>query len=248
MKAMIFAAGLGTRLKPFTLHHPKALVEVGGKPMLQHVIENIARAGIHQIIINVHHFADQIAGFVSANHNFGQEILISDETDELLDTGGGLLNVRSFLDCEKEPFLVHNADILTDLPLRYLIDSHCASGADVTLLADRRTSQRQLWFSAEEKRLRGWSNSATGASLPPGYDPSLTADTPLAFGGVHVISPSIFPYLEAVDKKAFPIVPVYVSACRQLNIRAYQPEAGSYRWFDIGKPEALERARESFED
>ena len=117
MKAMIYAAGLGTRLRPLTDDRPKALIEVGGKPMLQHVIENIKKAGITRAVVNVHHFAGKVIDFLDRNGNFGIDIAISDESDRLLDTGGGLLKARPLLDGD-EPILLHNADILTDLDLR----------------------------------------------------------------------------------------------------------------------------------
>ena len=137
MKAMVFAAGLGTRLRPLTDNKPKALVEVVGIPMLQHVIQNLAYYGFHDIVINVHHFSKQIIDFLKRNDNFGQNIAISDESDCLLDTGGGILNARHLLD-DGEPFLVHNSDILTNLDLKQLYDYHLSNQADATL-PDART-------------------------------------------------------------------------------------------------------------
>lgn len=128
MKAIIFAAGLGTRLKPFTLEHPKALVEVQGKPMLQRVIERLRVAGISEIVVNVHHFARQIIDFITVNDGFGCDISISNETDMLLDTGGGIAKAAPLLDGD-EPFIAYNADILSDFNIRDMIDAHRLSGA-----------------------------------------------------------------------------------------------------------------------
>ena len=143
MKAMIFAAGLGTRLRPFTLEHPKALVPVGGKPMLRRVIEKLRDSGITRMVINTHHFADQIADYLRDNDNFGCDIDISFEP-ELLDTGGGLLKARPLLDDgTDEPVLIHNADILTDFPIKEMKHCFLDNEADVTLLVDRRDTDRK---------------------------------------------------------------------------------------------------------
>ena len=136
MKAMIFAAGLGTRLKPFTDFHPKALAEVCGRPMLGVVIERLKMAGISEIIVNVHHFADQIVDYLHRNNDFGVRLHISDETSELLDTGGGILAARRWLDGD-EPFVVHNADILTDVDIAGMLSVARSTGAALTLLVER---------------------------------------------------------------------------------------------------------------
>lgn len=234
---MIFAAGLGTRLRPLTDNKPKAMVPIAGKPMLQHVIENLKSYGFNDIIINVHHFGEQIIDFVKDNNNFGINIAISDERGELLDTGGGILKAKSFLDGE-EPFLVHNADILTNLNLKDLYNYHINHKADATLLVAPRTTQRYLVFD-NTNRLCGWTNIATGECRPAGFDASAEGLAKLAFGGVHVISTSIFKALrEYTDKHKFSITPFYVDTCRILKIMGYQP-AEHYNWFDIGKPETL---------
>ena len=156
MKAMIFAAGLGTRLKPLTDHMPKALVPVAGKPMLEHVIEKLKASGFNEIVINVHHFGNQIIDFLKEKDNFGIQIWISDETEELLDTGGGIKKAAHFFD---EPFLVHNADILSNVNLKDLYEFHQASKNDATLLVSPRKTVRYLLFN-EENRLCGWVNKA----------------------------------------------------------------------------------------
>ena len=145
MKALVFAAGLGTRLRPLTDHKPKALVELCGVTMLERVITNIKNCGITDVVVNVHHFGDQIIDFLKNKDNFGINITISDERDLLLDTGGGILKARHLLEGD-EAFLVHNADILTDLNLAEMIAYHKANGADVTLLAKQRSTQRYLVF------------------------------------------------------------------------------------------------------
>ena len=245
MKALVFAAGLGTRLRPFTLEHPKALVPMAGVPMLQRVIEKLKQAGITDITVNVHHFADQIIDFLDRNGGFGTDIKISDERDLLLDTGGGILKARALLG-EDEPFLVHNADIFTDFPLQEMIERHASTGADITLLADARNTSRYIIFSPEGK-MTGWTNITTGQVLPEGFKPD-PGSLQLAFGGVHILSPSVFPVLEKHSgERAFPIMPFYISECRTLDIRAYTPSA-PYRWHDIGKPESLRAAELSMSE
>ena len=162
MKALIFAAGIGSRLKPFTLHHPKALAEVGGMPLLQHVVERLRdEGGIREMVVNVHHFPDQIRDFLAANANFGIDVQISDESSELLDTGGGLLKAWKLLDpAPDDAILLHNADILTDFPIAEFIDNHTHSGRDVSLLVQRRQSSRMLWLD-KDVWLRGCSVLST---------------------------------------------------------------------------------------
>lgn len=240
MKALVFAAGLGTRLRPLTDHKPKALVELCGVTMLERVITNIKSCGITDVVVNVHHFGDQIIDFLKDKDNFGINITISDERDLLLDTGGGILKARHLLEGD-EPFLVHNADILTDLNLAEMIAYHKANGADVTLLAKQRSTQRYLVFG-ENNQMVGWTNIATGevkpADLVVKQENSL-----LAFGGVHVISPRIFDSLArfATEPK-FSIMQYYIAACRDISIAGYNPDG--YNWFDIGKIETLQKAEQ----
>lgn len=239
MKAMIFAAGLGTRLRPLTDDLPKALVTVDGIPMLGRVIEKLKDAGIDHIIINVHYLADKIRNYLQENNNFGISIDISDESDLLLDTGGGILKAREWLD-DGEPFVVHNADILTDFDLRAMIERHERSCADVTLhVADRKTSRKLLFDS--EMKLCGWKNEKTGEVKLVSVD--LTHTCGLGFGGVHIISPDrFFPLLEKYsDGGPFSITPFYVDNCRQLDIRGYIPQEAC-GWHDIGSIEKLREA------
>ncbi|MGN1244989.1 MAG: NDP-sugar synthase, partial [Muribaculaceae bacterium] len=231
MKAMIFAAGLGTRLRPLTNDRPKALVEVAGKPMLRRVIDNLVSYGFDDIVVNVHHFGEKIIDYVAQNNAFGVNIHISDERGLLLDTGGGILKAREWLDGD-EPFLVHNADILTDLNLCDFYDYHCRHQADASLLTKERVTARYLIFDASD-RLSGWINKSTGQVLPEGLDYRPGAFKEMAFGGVHVISPRIFTALDeyarsiAPDGDAevkFSIVPFYVAMCRRLKIMSYAPD------------------------
>lgn len=247
MKALVFAAGLGTRLRPFTCKHPKALVEVAGKPMLRHVIDRLTNAGVDEIVVNVHHFADQIINYLRREESeIPARIHISDESDRLLDTGGGILKARKWLD-NGTPFIVHNADILCDTDLYSMVAQHISKDADATLLVADRETSRKLLFDADG-RMRGWINLSTGETkfAPELADkPEVSALTQLAFGGIHVLSPSVFPLLEEYAKadNKFSIVPFYIYNTHALNIRAFAPTHGSYMWMDIGKPESLEKAR-----
>ncbi len=243
MKAMIFAAGLGTRLRPLTSDKPKALVEINGVTLLERVIVNLRNAGFCDIVVNVHHFADLIIDFLRRNHNFGINIVISDERDLLLDTGGGVLNARPFLD-GNEPFLLHNVDILSTVNLEQMYNQHIRSGALASLLVKDRVTSRYFLFN-DSSRLCGWTNVKTGDVLPAGIDAD--AFRRLAFGGIHVISPEIFPLLKkyANDEKVFSLVPFYIGNCSRTHIIAYEP-AYDYKWIDVGKLNAVEEAKSLF--
>lgn len=228
MKALIFAAGLGTRLKPFTESHPKALVPVGGEPMLGRVIRAVKDAGVSEIVVNVHHFADQIEQFLAANGNFGVDIRVSDERRLLLDTGGGLLHARRFLD-GTEPILLHNADVLTDFPL-----SGLTLRGDATLAVSSRASSRQLRFDPEG-RLCGWINHNSGETKGRTEGGELRS-----FNGIHLVSPRIFPALEDYGEEVFSLTPFYVKNASKLEIYAH--DISRYKWFDVGRPESLDAA------
>ena len=245
---MIFAAGLGTRLRPLTNDRPKALVEVAGKPMLQRVIERLKAAGVDEVVINIHYFGDKVTEFLEQNDNFGLTVHISDErqwSDEPLETGGGILKARQWLEGDT-PFIVHNADILTDLDLSAFYRNHCEHAALASLLVKERNTQRYILFG-EDNRLHGWTNIATGEVKPKGVDLDLHALSKRAFGGVHIISPDIFPLLEeyAAGRLAFGIIPFYLDACQHYPIYGYEPQE-AYTWFDIGKPETLKTAEAFF--
>lgn len=244
MKAFIFAAGLGTRLRPLTDSMPKALVEVGGMPAIQHVIERIKMAGIKDVVINVHHFPDMVRNFFERNCNFGLNVKISDESELLLDTGGGLYKALPLLGGD-EPVLLHNADIVTDISLADMMSEYGADRPDALLLVSERASSRQLLFDASEC-MNGWQNVATGETRPAGL--SVTGLRSLAFGGVHIISPSMFPFLKEYAEghgPVFSITPFYIEACRRFDIRAFVP-AHPFKWYDIGRLESLKAARNAF--
>ncbi len=245
MRALIFAAGLGTRLYPLTQSRPKALVEVGGEPMLSRVIRNLKAAGVTHAVINVHHFADMIANYLHDNANFGIDIAISYEPDAPLETGGGLLNARPLFPGD-EPILLHNADIATDLDLRSLTLPH---GAAATLLVSDRQSSRRLVFDRDTMSLRGWLNTDTGETRPDTFNFDPKSMVPLSFNGIHLFSPSLFPELESYSKKlgkpAFSITPFYLHcAAKGLLIKGHT--ASDYTWFDIGRPESLAAANARF--
>lgn len=243
MKGMIFAAGLGTRLRPLTDDKPKALVEVGGKPMLQRVIEKFKAAGVTDIVVNVHHFAEKIISFLDSNNNFGLSIHVSDERERLLDTGGAILKARRWLDGD-EPFMVHNADIVTDFDISAMLREHVGTGAAVTMLVDHRDTSRYLLFDSD-RVMRGWMNTKTAERLPDGLD--ISDLTPLAFGGVHILSPSrVYSKMEnfSTDEK-FSIIPFYASLCQSDKLIGYTPD-GHYDWIDVGRPDTLAKAESLF--
>lgn len=239
MKAMIFAAGTGSRLKPLTDTMPKALIPINGKPMLEHIILKLKNAGFDQIVINIHHFGQQILDFLAANNNFGLHIDISDEQNYLLDTGGGVKNAISFL-AGDEPFLIHNVDILSNVDLKLLYDTHKETNPLATLLVSERKTSRYLLFNNENK-LCGWRNHETGEvkSFFPHFDPDQYNE--YAFGGIHVLSPKILEFMEEWTGK-FSIINFYLSICAKTDIRAYLTE--NLQLLDIGKPETLAQAEE----
>lgn len=240
MKAMIFAAGLGTRLKPLTDHMPKALVPVAGRPMLEHVILKLKAAEFNELVINIHHFGEQILDFLRANQNFGLTIHISDERDCLLNTGGGIRKAEPFFR-GNEPFLVHNVDILSDTDLKALYEYHRQSGNDATLLASRRKTIRYLLFD-DEKRLCGWINKDTLQTKPEGFAYNPEHHHEYAFSGIHVISPSLFHYMDERWTGKFSIMDFYLQTCHEARIGGRLTD--TLRLIDIGKPETLTQAEE----
>ena len=241
MKAMIFAAGLGTRLKPLTDTMPKALVPICGQPLLYHVLTKLVSSGYHEIIVNVHHFPDQIIDYLCIN-DFGAKITISDERDFLRETGGGIRHVRPLL---TEPFLVHNVDIISNLDLKWLREQH-REDAVATVVVSERETQRYLLFD-EEGRLKGWTNVKTGEVRSPFGDIDPGQYRKLAFAGIHLMSPAIF---DAFDKLGFgdrfSIMDFYIRACADYPIYAAVPS--DFKMVDVGKfdvlPEAEAKCRE----
>ena len=238
MKAMIFAAGLGTRLKPLTDHMPKALVSVAGKPMLEHVIGKLKAAGFNEIVINVHHFANQIIDFLKEKDNFGITIHISDETDMLLDTGGGIKKAASFF---HEPFLIHNVDILSNVDLKSLYEYHLTSGNDATLLVSPRKTVRYLLFN-DGNRLCGWVNKDTLQTKPEGFVYQPEVQKEYAFGGIHIISPTLFNYMGDEWTGKFSIMDFYLKTCDVAKLGGYAKE--DLQLIDIGKPDTLAKAED----
>lgn len=239
---MIFAAGLGTRLRPLTNTMPKALVNVGGRPMLEHVILKLKSSGFDDITINIHHFGDQILNFLNANNNFGLNIHISDERGQLLDTGGGIKNARTFLSKDNEPFLVHNVDILSNINLRELFLRHTNNANTATLLVSRRETSRYLVFNHDHK-LCGWINKKTRETKPQGFIYNEQLEEIYAFCGIHIISPDIFRYMEEPcwgDK--FSIIDFYTQLCSRVNIEG--AVINNLKLIDIGRPETLAEAEE----
>ena len=233
---MIFAAGLGTRLKPFTNNHPKALAVVNGKPLLQRNIEYLKSFGIDEIVINVHHFADQIIEFLEENNYFGIEIIISDETDQVLETGGGLVKAKANFD---EDFLVMNVDILTDLNLAEFIKAHQENKAIVSLAVSDRDSSRKLFFN-EQNELKGWRNLKTEEEIKA-VD-SLDNCKDLAFSGIHVISPVLFDKI--TEKGKFSIMKVYMDLMQTESIIGFDHSGGIL--IDVGRPESVLEAENYF--
>ena len=239
MKAMIFAAGLGTRLRPLTDHCPKALIPIAGKSMLERIILKLKEAGFNHIIINIHHLGGQIIEFLEANRNFGIDIRISDERDQLLDTGGGIQKARPLLDGD-EPILIHNADILSDIDLKALYQYHTNHHAEAILATNSRQTSRYLFFD-RQNRLHGWMNKTTGEVQPHGFEWNNEQYHPMAFTGIHVFSPSLFRRMAQDGWQGnFSIIAFYLSVCRKDTILGYP--ACNANWFDIGKPETLAQA------
>lgn len=240
MKAMILCAGLGTRLKPWTLKHPKALVPVGGIPMLKRVAENLAGQGFDETTVNVHHFADQIKDYIREGNISTCRVKISDETDALLDTGGGIMRAESFLAVDNAPFLVHNVDILSNADLKILFNSHVSSGRDVTLLVSDRDSSRKLIFERGTLKLKGWMNVTTGDTKPAAI--KVTAgDAVYAFSGIYVMSVSVFDEMHRLGFSGkFPIMDFFLASMHDLKVGAVIQN--DLELIDIGKPETLRKA------
>ncbi|MBT3385453.1 MAG: nucleotidyltransferase family protein [Prolixibacteraceae bacterium] len=238
MKAMVFAAGLGTRLLDETSDNPKALVKIGGKPMLQHAIERLKNEGIDEIVVNVHHFSELVAQFLSEN-NFGIPIHISDESDKLLDTGGGLKKAAYYFN-NNSPVLIYNVDILSSLDLQTLKNEHLKSGALATLVVRHRETQRYFKFD-ENKNLVGWLNKKTGKSKKVKAENFENA-TEMAFSGIHIIQPEMFKLMPETER--FSITDFYLDLAKTQLIKGFFDD--SELWMDVGKPEQLKMARELF--
>ena len=237
MKAMIFAAGLGTRLKPWTDSHPKALAVVNGKTLLQRNIEYLQQAGIYDVIVNVHHFADQILSEIERADGWGSRVTISDETDAVLETGGGLKKAAWYFEGETA-FVVMNADILTDMDLAAMVQQHLSGGALATLATSDRSSSRYFLFN-DNNELCGWENVKTGEQkIVRGEQPLFRQ----AFSGIHVIDTRIFPLI--VQDGKFSMVDVYLTVAAGNSVQAFNHTGAIF--IDVGKPESLVKAEALF--
>jgi MurNAc alpha-1-phosphate uridylyltransferase len=237
MKAMILAAGLGTRLRPWTDHHPKALAMVNGKGLLQRNIEYLQKIGIRDVIVNVHHFAEQIEEVVKRSNGWGSSISISNERDKVLETGGGLKKAAGYFDGEKD-FVLMNVDILTDLNLEAMIQQHENSDAIATLAVTNRTTSRYFLFN-DKSELCGWRNVSSGEERIMRQSIELQQK---AFSGVHVISTSIFPLLRNDEK--FSMVDVYLDVAKDHFVQAFDHSHTNF--IDVGKPESINKAEKLF--
>lgn len=238
MQAMIFAAGLGTRLKPLTDTMPKALVKVGGKPLIEHVILNLKAAGAEKIVINVHHFAGQIVDFLTSNNNFGIDIRISDESSMLLETGGGIKRAAPLFSSDK-PILIHNVDILSNVDLRKFYESNLDN--DATLLVSGRVTKRYLLFD-DKMSLKGWTNTSTGeVKMKNGaalFDNGSSFNK-FAFSGIHIFTPRLFPLFADYPDK-FGIMDFYLGTGGDVDIKGYLKN--DLQLMDVGKLDTLNEA------
>ncbi len=235
---MILAAGLGTRLKPFTDKHPKALVVINRKTLLQRNIQYLARFGINEIIINVHHFADQVREFILVNNWFGSRISISDETNEILDTGGGLKKAGWYFKDDTSPFVLINVDVLTDMDLSSMINMHKNKSPIATLAVTVRDTSRYFLFNSKSQ-LCGWKNVKTGEQK---IVRNASEFYPKAFSGIHVISPGIFPLIKMEGK--FSMVDLYLELAKTQSVIAF--DHSNSKFIDVGKPESILKAENLF--
>lgn len=257
---MIFAAGLGTRLKPLTDTMPKALVRVGGEPLIKRVIMNLAAAGVDRIVVNVHHFAEQIIDYLKDNDNFGLDIRISDETAGLLETGGGIKKATPLFD-PAAPILIHNVDILSNVNLSefYQIasrseeseggsekgrvkseESNCCDAVDAVLLVSWRKTKRYLLFN-DDMKLVGWTNIETGEVRSPYPELNPKKCRMYAFAGIHALSPRLLKMMDEFPDR-FGIIDFYLKACASHNIKGYVKD--DLKLMDIGKLDTLAQAEE----
>ncbi|MCQ2298425.1 MAG: nucleotidyltransferase family protein [Bacteroidales bacterium] len=234
MEAFVLAAGLGTRLRPLTNSRPKALVEVDGKSLLEINLEKIIAAGASRIVVNVHHFGEQIIEFLHSR-TWDCEVVVSDERGMLLDTGGGLKKAQRLFS-GKEPVLIHNVDILSRIPLTEMADQHIADNCLATMAVSERDTSRYLLFG-HDKRLIGWHKKGTEEYL--WADKPMEDYKPMAFSGIAVVSPEFFDMLPDAERP-YTIIPCYVHAAKDHVIKGFEHNAED--WMDVGKPETLAQA------
>jgi len=241
LKAFILAAGLGTRLKHLTENKPKAMVSLNNKPLLEHTILNLKSQGINEFVINVHHFASQIIDFLKEKNNFNCNIQISDERNELLDTGGAILFAKNLLE-DSENILIHNVDILSDINLKKLILFHIKQNPLVSLAVHKNNSSRKLLFD-DKMQLCSWKNTLTGEEKIARKN-NIENLTEFAFTGIHIINKDIFKFI--TEKGKFSVIDLYLRLAENKNIIAFETKY-SY-WFDLGKPETLSKAENQFKN
>jgi MurNAc alpha-1-phosphate uridylyltransferase len=236
MKAMIFAAGLGTRFRPWTDHHPKALALINEKTLLQRNIEYLQQYGITDVVVNVHHFADQIKDEIKKHRGWGSDIVISDESDEVLETGGGLLKAKELLG--NETFLTINVDILTDANLKSFLSAHQQESSLITLATTNRKTSRYLLFN-KYNRLCGWRNTATNEER---ISIEAVAYEERAYSGLAIFEPEIFGLIPLTGK--FSLIDVYLALAHENKIAGF--DHSESKLLDVGKPESVEIAENLF--
>ena len=233
---MILAAGLGTRFKPWTDNHPKALALVNGKTLLQRAIEYLQQYDIKEVVVNVHHFADQVEEAIIKNKGWGSDVIISDERDEVLETGGGVLKAKEFL--KDGTFLTLNVDILTELNLKYFLSFHQQQQSLITLAVSDRGTSRYLMFN-KYNRLCGWRNKKTGEEKIIIHAPELTEK---AYSGIALFEPSMFENISLSGK--FSLIDLYLSLAKTNKIAGF--DHSNDRFIDVGKPENVSKAEQMF--
>jgi NDP-sugar pyrophosphorylase family protein len=230
---MIFAAGLGTRLKPLTENIPKALAPFNGQPLLWHAIKSLEEIGVERIVVNVHHYASQIIDYVR-NNQWKVDVVISDESDTLLDTGGGLLKAQSLF-IPNKPIFIRNVDIITSTNIESFIYSHRTNQNDATLMVKKRSTSRYLSFD-EEMQLCGWKNIKTQEEIKVC---DVCKSTDLAFSGMHIIEPHVLSALGTI--RPFSIIQAYLSLAKEHQVKGFRV-ADNEPWFDVGTIEKLKEA------
>lgn len=244
MKAFLLAAGLGTRLKPFTDHHPKALAKVNGRTLLEWNIKKLQQFDINEFIINIHHFGEQIVDYLKENDGFGSRYHISDETDELLDTGGALLHAKKLLE-PVDHILMMNVDILSNIDLKAFIQFHLIHNHIATLAVQNRNSSRKLVFELNEQEeyvLRGWKNTQTGETKPQGQNFDAEQFTAFSFSGIQLLNGAFLD--EITHRGKFSIIDTYLDVIQRKSIIAYDHSGDIL--IDAGKPENLIEAEKIF--
>lgn len=240
LNAMIFAAGIGSRLKPYTDSRPKALIKIGDYPMLEMALRKLERLQVRRVVVNVHHHAQQVKGFLGAFKSSQMEICISDESDQLLDTGGGLVKAAPLFE-KGSDILIYNVDVLTNAPLRQLIEYHQSNGQLATMMIQARTASRYLLFD-QDLRLCGWRHPKTMEEIWVNAPDSNAL--PFGFNGIQVIRPELLTLLKN-KISAFPIIPEYLHLSKSQLIKGWIQADGS-EWFDIGTPDKLNNASKLF--